>query len=89
MGHIASTIKEKLTKAFNPSQLDIIDESHKHAGHAGMAGRESSESHFQVVIISDSFKGMGLLARHRAVMDALGDLMDERVHALRLEARAE
>lgn len=88
MGHIAATIKEKLEKAFNPSHLGIIDESHKHAGHAGMKGRESSESHFQVVIISEHFKGMGLLARHRAVMAALEDLMDERVHALRLEARA-
>ncbi len=88
MGHIAATIKEKLEKSFAPTQLDIIDESHKHAGHAGMEGRESSESHFQVVIISENFKGMGLLARHRAVMDALGDLMDEQVHALRLEARA-
>ena len=47
MGLIASTIKEKLEKAFNPTQLQVIDESHKHAGHAGMAGRESGESHFR------------------------------------------
>jgi len=89
MGQIADAIKEKLTNAFNPSQLDIIDESAKHAGHAGMAGREPGESHFQVVIVSTHFKDMSRLARHRAVMDALGDLMKEKVHALRLEARAE
>ena len=88
MGVIAAAIKEKLEKAFNPSQLDIVDESHKHAGHAGMAGREASESHFHVVIISEKFKDMTLLARHRTVMDALGDLMKKQVHALRLEARA-
>ncbi len=89
MGVIAAAIKEKLEIAFNPTQLDIIDESHKHAGHAGMAGREAAESHFQVVIVSGEFKDMNRLARHRAVMDALGDLMKEKVHALRLEARAE
>ncbi len=89
MGVIAAAIKEKLEIAFNPSHLDIIDESHKHAGHAGMAGREAAESHFQVVIVSGKFEDMNRLARHRAVMDALGDLMKDKVHALRLEARAE
>jgi len=89
MGQIADAIKEKLTNTFNPSHLEIIDESAKHAGHAGIAGREGGESHFQVVIVSPKFKNMSRLARHRAVMDALGDLMKEKVHALRLEARAE
>ena len=88
MGPIATLIKEKLEQTFEPLQLDIIDESHRHAGHAGMAGREAAESHFKVVIVSDKFKGINTLARHRAVMDALGDLMVERVHALSLEARA-
>jgi len=85
MGLIAATIKEKLEKAFNPTQLQVIDESHKHAGHAGMAGREASESHFQVIIASEVLTPMNRLARHRAVMDVLADLMVERVHALRLE----
>ena len=89
MGLIAASIKEKLEKAFNPTQLQIIDESHKHAGHAGMAGKEPSESHFQVIIASEILSPMNRLARHRAVMDVLADLMVERVHALRLEVVTE
>ena len=89
MGLIAASIKEKLEKAFNPTQLQVIDESHKHAGHAGMAGREAAESHFQVIIASEILTPMNRLARHRAVMDVLADLMAERVHALRLEVVVE
>jgi len=85
MGLIAASIKEKLEKAFNPTQLQVIDESAKHAGHAGMAGREAAESHFQVIIASAVLTPMNRLARHRAVMDVLADLMVEQVHALRLE----
>jgi len=89
MGVIADSIKEKLTQSFNPSQLEIIDESHKHAGHAGAAQHAakhgSGESHFHVRIVSEKFKGMGLLARHRAVMDVLAEEMDGKVHALRLD----
>jgi len=89
MGLIAATIKEKLEKAFNPTRLEVIDESHKHAGHAGAkahaAKYESGESHFHVIIAADILAPMTRLARHRAVMDVLADLMVERVHALRLE----
>ncbi|NNC36006.1 MAG: BolA family transcriptional regulator [Hyphomonadaceae bacterium] len=92
MGVIADSIKEKLTQSFNPSQLDVIDESHKHAGHAGAAAHAakhgSGESHFHVRIVSPKFKGMSRLARHRAVMDVLADEMNGKVHALRLEAVA-
>ena len=90
MGVIADSIKEKLTLNFNPSQLEVIDESHKHAGHAGAAQHAaehgSGESHFNVRIVSEKFKGMGLLARHRAVMDVLAEEMDGKVHALSLDA---
>ena len=97
MGVIADSIKEKLTQNFNPSQLDVIDESHKHAGHAGAAQHAaqhgttsgSGESHFNVRIVSDKFKGMTLLARHRAVMEVLAEEMDGKVHALSLDASAE
>jgi len=93
MGLIATTIKEKLEKAFNPTQLQVIDESAKHAGHAGAQahaakhGSEpgSGESHFHVIIAAETLTPMTRLARHRAVMDVLADLMVERVHALRLE----
>lgn len=91
MGVIAHSIKEKLTQNFNPLQLEVIDESHKHAGHAGAkahaAEHGSGESHFYVKIVSEKFKGLTLLARHRAVMDVLAEEMDGRVHALRLDAK--
>ena len=97
MGPIAQSIKEKLEKSFNPTQLDVIDESHKHAGHAGAQahadkhGSEpgSGESHFHVRIAADTLTPMNRLARHRAVMDVLAELMVERVHALRLEVVTE
>jgi len=93
MGLIAATIKEKLEKAFNPTQLQVIDESHKHAGHAGAEAHAekygSDESHFHVIIASETLTKMTRLARHRAVMDVLADLMVERVHALRLEVVAD
>ncbi len=92
MGPIASAIKEKLIKNFNPVHLEVIDESHKHAGHAGAAQHAakhgSGESHFHVVIISEKFEGMNLLARHRAVMDVLSGEMESKVHALSLDAKA-
>ena len=82
MGIITLAIKEKLSLAFNPSQLEVLDESHKHAGHAGAAqhaatlaenGGGAVESHVHVVITSDAFKAMGTLAKHRAVMEVLKD----------------
>jgi len=88
MGIIAATIKDKLTLAFNPSQLDVIDESHLHAHHAGAKAHVeaggSKESHFHVVITADTLSGMSRLAAHRAVMDALAEEMAGPVHALRL-----
>ena len=97
MGLIGLAIKEKLNTAFNPSQLEVVDESHKHAGHAGAAAHaaefgtpdagQSPESHFKVVIVSEAFKNMSRLAKHRAVMDALSEEMPK-IHAFSLDARA-
>ena len=90
MGIIASAIKEKLEKSFNPSHLEVIDESHKHAHHAGAkahnANGGSAESHFQVVIVSDKFAGLSRLGKHRAVLDVLVVEMKQ-IHAFSLEAR--
>ena len=90
MGIIASAIKEKLEKSFNPSHLEVIDESHKHAHHAGAkahhANGGSAESHFQVVFVSDKFTGLNRLGKHRAVLDVLVDEMKQ-IHAFSLEAR--
>ncbi|MFN3845391.1 MAG: BolA family protein [Paracoccaceae bacterium] len=71
-----------LVAAFNPSHIEIVNESHKHAGHSGDDG--TGESHFRVVIRSDRLAPMTRVARHRAVHAALGDL-NKRVHAIALD----
>ena len=90
MGIIASSIKEKLKQSFTPSQLDVIDESHKHAHHRGAhehaAEGGSAESHFHVVIISKKFEGMSRLAKHRAVLDVLKEEVAQ-IRAFSLDAR--
>jgi len=89
MGKIAASIKEKLELAFNPSQLDVRDESHKHAHHAGAKAHAdehgSGESHFHVVIRSSAFVGLSRLAKHRAVMEVL-DVEMKLIHAFSLDA---
>ena len=89
MGIIGSAIKEKLEQSFNPSHLEVIDESHKHAHHAGAKAHAeeggSAESHFQVVIVSEKFAGLTRLAKHRAVLDVLAVEMKQ-IHAFSLDA---
>jgi BolA family transcriptional regulator, general stress-responsive regulator len=75
-------IVTRLTAAFAPAALDVINESHKHAGHSGDDG--SGESHFRIVIRADVFGPMTRVARHRAVHAALGDI-NTRVHAIALD----
>ena len=77
-------IRAKLA-ALEPLQLDIIDESHKHAGHAG--AREGG-GHFVVHIVSAQFVGKNTAARHRMVYSALGDMMKREIHALTLKTAA-
>jgi BolA family transcriptional regulator, general stress-responsive regulator len=77
-----SMIRERLTQAFAPQRLNIIDESHKHAGHAQAGGA----GHFVVEIVADAFAGKNLIQRHRLVYDALGDAMNTEIHALSIKA---
>lgn len=77
-------IRECLSARFAPTQLTIDDDSHLHAGHAGA---RSGRGHFSVTIVSGSFAGLSLLARHRAVYAALGALMDTDIHALSIRAQ--
>jgi len=90
MGIIASAITEKLTKRFNPSHLEVVDQSHMHAGHAGASAHAeehgSGESHFHVVISAESLTPLTRLARHRAVMEALSEEMPK-IHAFSLDVR--
>lgn len=76
-------IRERLTAAFSPEKLDIIDESHLHAGHPGA---RSGGGHFVATIVSESFAGKNMLERHRMVYDALGDAMQTEIHALSIKA---
>jgi BolA protein len=78
----AERIRDKLTAAFTPQALDVADESHRHAGHAG-AGPEG-ETHFTVTMVSDKFAGQSRVQRQRAVYQVLEAELKERVHALAL-----
>jgi len=72
--------------ALSPSVLELQDESAQHAGHAG--ARASGGSHWQLTIVSEALRGRNPVARHRMVYEALGDLMERDIHALRIDARA-
>lgn len=75
-------IRDRLEGAFAPDSLEIIDESHKHAGHASAGGA----GHFIVKIVSKAFEGKNPVQRHRMVFEAMGDLMHTEVHALSIQA---
>ena len=79
---IEQEIRERLNEAFHPERLEVVNESHRHAGHAGDDG--SGESHFAVVIRAAAFGPLTRLQRHRAVQAALGDI-NQRVHTLALD----
>ena len=76
-------INKRLQVALAPTSLEIIDESHLHAGHEGA---RDGRGHFRIKIASPQFEGLRLLERHRLVYAALGDLMDTDIHALSIEA---
>jgi BolA family transcriptional regulator, general stress-responsive regulator len=79
---VAATIREKLTREFAPTRLAIIDDSARHAGHAG--ARPEGESHFTVTIVAAAFAGLGRVARQRLVYQTLAAELATRVHALSL-----
>jgi BolA protein len=78
-------IRVKLEEAFSPRVLEVIDDSESHRGHSGF--QEGGESHFNVVIEADAFKGQSRIARHRAVHAALGKELVSEIHALALTIR--
>ena len=79
-----ATIRAALEAARAPTALEVRDDSHKHAGHAGA---RDGRGHFAVSIVSEAFGGLAPLARHRRVYAALGELMQTDIHALAIEAR--
>ena len=85
-GPLADEMEAKLTAAFSPTRLTIVNDSASHRGHAGDDG--SGESHFTIVIEAPAFAGMSRLERQRAVNRALGNIPGDRVHALAIQASA-
>lgn len=80
--NVAETIRQKLSDRLAPSRLVIVDDSARHAGHAG--AHPEGESHFTLTIVADAFRGLSRVARQRLVYDALAAELATRVHALSL-----
>lgn len=76
-------IERRLELVFAPESLLVEDESHLHAGHAGA---RDGRGHFRVSIVAEQFDGLSAIARHRAVYQAMGELMQTDIHALTIEA---
>jgi len=79
---VIAQIRERLQAAFAPTELDVLDEGHKHAGHAG-----EGRGHFHVRIVSAAFAGQSPIKRHRMIYAALDGLMDHGIHALSIDAK--
>ena len=80
---VAEAIQQKLNEALSPEQLEVIDDSHKHAGHAG--ANPEGESHFNVTVVSSRFDGLSRVQRQRLVYEALSAEMKGPIHALQLQ----
>lgn len=83
---VAERLRRKLTGAFSPARLEITDDSHLHAGHAGAP--EGGESHFTVEIVAAAFEGLSRVDRQRLVYDVLKEELAGPVHALALKTLA-
>ena len=91
--NVTTLIRQRLAP-LQPVSLEIIDDSASHAGHAGAqdhAARTGAHegTHFELTIVSPVFSGQSPVARHRKIYDMLGDLMKTRIHALKIDARAQ
>ena len=84
MGSVAQRLDAALRAAFAPAKLDIVDESHLHAGHMG--ARPEGETHFRVTIEAEAFRGRTRLERHRMVNEAVASELAGPVHALAVSA---
>ncbi len=82
----ADLITKKLTEAFEPQSLEVVDESHRHEGHAGH--RPGGQTHYRVYIVSQAFKGKTRIERHRMINKILSDELAGGVHALAIHAAA-
>jgi BolA protein len=83
---VKDRINVRLRQALDPIILEVIDESHRHAGHAG--SREGGETHLRIEVVSKAFTGKSRLERHRLVNGLLAEELKEQVHALAISAKA-
>jgi len=86
MMRVADIITQKLTAAFAPDSVRVVDESQRHEGHAG--ARQGGETHFRIYIVSTAFQGKSRLERHRLINATLADEIKAGVHALAIHASA-
>jgi len=91
--YVGDAIKAKLQEALNPVSLEVIDDSHKHSGHAHAVMRPGTAkgqggTHFQVKVVSEAFKGKSRIDRHRTINALLQKEFDDGVHALVIDAKA-
>lgn len=91
---VATRMRSTLQNAFAPTELDVVDESHKHAKHAHVVARagtagDAGETHFLIRIVSERFSGVSRLDRHRMINDVVaGEMGPDKVHAIAIEASA-
>jgi len=81
----AARLTERLRSALQPLELHVVDDSHRHIGHAGAA---DGRGHFSVHVVSDRFASLSVVRRHRLVYDAVGDMLTTDIHALAISALA-
>lgn len=86
MGEVAEAIRRKLEAALSPERLEIVDDSDKHAGHAGH--RPGGETHFTLTVVSPAFAGVGRVERQRRINALLAEELAGPVHALSIRASA-
>ena len=84
--HVEDMIKEKLREAFAPTELQVVNDSHRHAGHGSSPG--TGQSHFSVLVVAPAFAGKSRLDRHRMVNAALAEELAGPVHALAITVLA-
>ncbi|MEM9619576.1 MAG: BolA family protein [Pseudomonadota bacterium] len=82
---VAEIIQRKIRDRLSPSVLEVTDESHLHAGHAG--AREGGESHFRINVVADQFEGLSRVARQRMINDILRDELAGPIHALAMKTQ--
>jgi len=81
---VVEKITEKITKALEPTQISVKDESHLHAGHAG--ARPGGQTHFRITVVSARFTDLSLVKRHRLINEALAEELQGPIHALAIKA---